>query len=102
MIAQEYNALSASTLTCMAHVPPEPIVPTALDADQRHALESTLDELDNLLGQGDTAAIALFERHTDAIRAVLGSECEALEQQIRRFGFIQAQNHLRSLRGLHD
>ena len=98
VIGQEYNALSAATLACVNYLTTENTAPQALDTQTREALEVVLDELDTLLEQGDTAAIALFENNTDALRTLLGSECEELEQQIRRFGFSQAQTRLHELR----
>ena len=109
IIAQEYNTLSASSMACAeqltspllespAAAPTQAPRTRTLGTEERMALEAVLDELDTLLGQGDTAAIALFERHTTALHLLLRSECEELEQQIRRFGFIQAQIQLQTLR----
>ena len=102
VIGQEYNALSASTLAGMVQVPAESAAPQTLTTHERQALEKVLDELDALLSQGDTAAINLIERHTDALKTLWGADGTVLEQQIKRFGFIQARSHLRNLRGLHD
>ena len=61
-------------------------------------LKAVLDELDRLLGQGDTSAITLFEAHEASLRSVLGSSCDELGQQIRLFGLASAQGALRNLR----
>ncbi|MCF8179585.1 MAG: response regulator [Sulfuritalea sp.] len=62
------------------------------------SLKAVLDELDRLLGQGDTAAIALFEKYEAPLRAVLGPPCDGLGRQIKRFGLEAAQDTLRKLR----
>ncbi|GAB2882323.1 hypothetical protein GCM10027046_08040 [Uliginosibacterium flavum] len=53
-----------------------------------------LKELDNLLGQADTAAIALFEIHTATLKTALGPVSETLGQQISLFDFEAARKTL--------
>ncbi len=62
------------------------------------AVARVLDELDRLLGKGDTEAISLFEAHEASLRTVLGVPCEELGRQIRRFGLMSAQDTLHKLR----
>jgi len=66
------------------------------------SLKAVLDELDRLLGQGDTAAIALFEKCGPSLRTALGPPCDALARQIIRFDLEDAQNTLRKLRKQSD
>ena len=83
-------------LTSLAAVLPYPasrsVDPSLTDTGR---LRVVLDELDSLLAQSDTAAIALFEKHAALLRTVQYNE---LEGQIRQFDFGSALETLRSLR----
>lgn len=113
-VVQEYNTLSDSILACIAYQAPDNSIENTnqdtnqnavnaaiFDDVQHQYLENVLNELDTLLEQGDTAAIALFEQNAPSLRALGGAEFDALAYQIKRFGFTQAQSHLRELRELH-
>ena len=63
-------------------------------------LNAVLDDLDRLLGRGDTTAITLFEEHEASLRAVLGASAEETSRQIRHFDLTAAQDSLRRLRPL--
>ena len=62
------------------------------------ALRSVLQELDALLAQNDTGAIALFEEHASSLRLALGPPAEELGRQIKRFSFEAALVMLQDLR----
>ena len=75
-------------------VPTPAITPPADPATVRAVLE----QLDALLEQSDTAAIALFESHAALLRAALGAQGEQLGREIGRFEFAAAREILRALR----
>jgi hypothetical protein len=54
-----------------------------------------LNELDGLLAESDTAAIALFEKHSATLLASTGLACEQLEKQLKAFDFNAARETLR-------
>ena len=60
-------------------------------------VRAVLDQLDALLAQSDTAAIALFEEHAAALRAALGAQGEQLGRAIGRFEFEAAREKLHAL-----
>jgi HPt (histidine-containing phosphotransfer) domain-containing protein len=62
------------------------------------ALKSVFDELEKLLGQGDAAAIVLFEEHAAELRTTLGPPGEKLGRKIKSFAFEDAREMLRILR----
>ena len=68
---------------------------TPLDAQMQKSL---LDELEARLEQGDFSALALLQDHSGPLRVVLGSSCEDLMRQIKRFDFKAAEETLRGLR----
>ena len=94
-VTAEMAAINAE-LTSLAAVLPYPasrsVDPSLTDTGR---LRVVLDELDSLLAQSDTAAIALFEKHAALLRTVQYNE---LEGQIRQFDFGSALETLRSLR----
>ncbi len=77
-----------------AAAPPPAQTPSADPA----ALHALLDQLDALLAQSDTAAMALYEEHASALRTVLGAQGEQLGRAIGRFDFQAARETLRALR----
>jgi len=87
-------------LTGLASVLPQPAtdLPSELAAPEREALRSVFDELDTLLAQNDTAAIALFDEHAASLRVALGAPCAELERRIKLFDFAAARARLRALR----
>ena len=64
----------------------------------QEALRAVLEQLDALLAQSDTAAMALFDQHAAALRGALGAPGEQLGRAIGRFDFQAARKTLRALR----
>ena len=87
-------ALLATALQSWTAEPASPV----LVLEDAASVTPVLDELDRLLGQGDSDAITLFEAHEASLRAALGEPCEELGRQIKRFRLIAAQETLRRLR----
>ena len=56
-----------------------------------------LNELNELLLQNDTYAIALFEEHESSLQAALGTACTKFGNQIKQFDFETASKTLREL-----
>lgn len=56
-----------------------------------HLAHTVLSQLDHLLSQSDTAAMALFQQHTTLLAAVLGDDFNTLVTQLQRFAFDQAR-----------
>ena len=56
-----------------------------------------LAEMDALLVLGDALALSFFEQQAPQLCAALGSSCEALSQQIKRFEFEAAHQTLQLL-----
>ncbi|MDP3540796.1 MAG: ATP-binding protein [Azonexus sp.] len=67
----------------------------ATSAQDLQDLMQILAELDALLAQSDTAAIALFDLNATKLRGALGPSCDALERQIRQFDFVNAREIIR-------
>jgi len=61
-------------------------------------LRPLLDQLDTLLKQSDTAAIALYQQNTALLGAILGETRARFEGQIFGFDFAPAQQTLQGLR----
>lgn len=74
-----------SDATPQAAVTPCPTVPDA------KLVHTVLSQLDHLLGQSDTAALALFQQHTDTLATVLGDDFSLLTTQLQQFAFDKAQ-----------
>ena len=62
------------------------------------ALQALLDQLDALMAQSDTAAIALYEQHAAELCATLGEPGTRLGHEISQFAFEAARETVRSLR----
>ncbi len=72
-----------------AHAAPSPVpLPDA------QLVRTVLGQLDHLLGQSDTAALALFQQHTEMLSMVLGDEFAMLAAQLQQFAFDKAQETL--------
>lgn len=73
--------------------------PAALDstAPDPEFTKKILKQLEAMLAHNDTAAIALLEAHSAAIRAALGSSFDRLARQIRYFEFDQARQTLQAI-----
>ena len=82
---------SAATTAQPNHAAPNP--PPLPDAQQVRAV---LGQLNHLLGQSDTAALALFQQHTELLTAVLGDAFSVLATQLQQFAFDKAQETLRN------
>jgi len=94
---QEMMALAAALPTSLAPAPAP--APTKDDMPQDpERLRLVLQELETLLALSDTAAIALYQAHADALHAVWGPASTELARQILHFEFEAAQNLLRTLR----
>ncbi|MCX7087194.1 MAG: Hpt domain-containing protein, partial [Methylococcales bacterium] len=65
-------------------------------------LTSMLDELDALLAQSDTAAIALVEKHAVALQAALGQTYAQFAEQFNAFEFEIARDILQDWRQRSD
>ncbi|MFZ4539597.1 response regulator [Propionivibrio sp.] len=61
-------------------------------------LKAVLDELEKLLGQGDAAAIVLFDEHAAELRTALGPPGEEIDREIKKFAFEDAREMLRTVR----
>ncbi len=98
-IRAEMNALTRgfAALAAALPSPPAPRPEDTLRPDP-DALNAVLSELDTLLAQADTAAIAVFDQHAALLRAALGPRCDDLERRVKRFAFDAARELLRSLR----
>lgn len=60
-------------------------------------VKKVLLELDGLLEQNDTAAIALIEEHSPLLRVAMGSPFDILARQIKQFEFEDARETLHSI-----
>lgn len=94
------EAIQLDFVSLAAALPTPPLPPPMIntsppDAD---ALRIMLNELDVLLAQNDTLAIACFQEHAAALHAALGPRCDELARQIRPFQFESARETLRALR----
>jgi PAS domain S-box-containing protein len=96
----EMDAIERDFTALAAALPPPKAIPVPLDAPRldAQALASLLEQLDTLLAQSDTAAIALFEQHAAALHATLGALGEQLGGEIGRFEFDVARDTLRAAR----
>jgi signal transduction histidine kinase len=74
---------------------PTPAQPSATDPE---AVRAVLEQLEKLLAQSDTAAMALFDKHALMLRATLAAPGEKLAREIGRFEFAVALETLRALR----
>jgi two-component system sensor histidine kinase/response regulator len=87
-------------LMALADALPPPDTPMASEpaATDPQTLNAVLEELEALLAQNDTAAVALYEAHAALLRSTLGPPGEALALHIGQFAFESARATLRSLR----
>jgi len=94
----EMDAINRELMALAAVLPPPS--PAAANATPlgKEALRALLEQLDALLAQSDTAAMALFEQHAAALGAALGAQGEQLGREIARFEFAAARESLRGAR----
>ena len=83
--------------SALLHPPAPPHPPVGPSADAVD-LKPVLDQLDALLVQHDTAAIALHAEQTLLLQAALGPRSEELSLQIQQFDFDKARSTLLALR----
>jgi signal transduction histidine kinase/HPt (histidine-containing phosphotransfer) domain-containing protein/ActR/RegA family two-component response regulator len=88
----EFTQLTAA-LPIKPQLAPTPVAPP-LDPQSQLAL---LAEMDALLVLGDASALSFFEQQAPQLCAALGSSCEVLSQQIKRFEFEAAHQTLQVL-----
>jgi two-component system sensor histidine kinase/response regulator len=96
-IRSAMDAASVEFAVLAAAVAPASPVPDPVDVGPQDpaAVAAVLDRLDALLGQADTAAIALFDEHAALLRAALGPACDLLKRQVDGFEFETARETLR-------
>jgi len=99
-IRPEMDAIRREFTTLAAALPPPSAALPAADIAPLNPedLRAVFDDLDAMLAQSDTAAIALFEAHAMALRTALGPHCDELGRQVRQYEFETARETLRSLR----
>ena len=90
----ELSALSAA-LPAGPTLPPPPRHAAPADAE---ILGPLLDQLETLLVQCDTSAVALLEENAPLLLSALGANFDMLSRQIKQFGFDDAIKTLRTLR----
>ena len=78
--------------------PQETLAPNGAVPVDPDIVRAVFNELDALLVQSDTAAIAFFEDHELSLRTALGSSCDDLARQIRQFAFDTAHETLQNQR----
>jgi len=97
------DAIRDEFTTLAATMPPPPSPDPAPAAGETGAspetLAAVLDELDDLLKQSDTTALAVLDKHAALLRTAFPGEGEKLARQIKLFDFETAEQTLRALRG---
>ncbi len=91
-------ATAFSALTAVLGIPPAAPLAAAPAEFKPEEVRAVLSELEGLLGENDTRAIALLEEHAALLRAVLGQPYEALARQLGQFEFEAAAATLRASR----
>ena len=91
-------ATAFSALTAVLGIPPAAPLAAAPAEFKPEEARAVLNELEGLLGENDTRAIALLEEHAALLRAVLGQQYEALARQLGQFDFEAAAANLRASR----
>lgn len=75
-----------------------PVAGIATGGLDDEAIRNVLSQLDALMEQSNTEAIALFEAHAESLLAALGPRGDSLARQIRQFAFDDARQTLHALR----
>ncbi|MDD2934153.1 MAG: PAS domain S-box protein [Methylotenera sp.] len=107
-VATHVEAINHTLITIAATLPSTIAAPIAVDVEMPtlKVLKALLDELDVLLERSDTAAIAFFDSHADALHAALGEPCVALAHELKKFSFETAreilQKMMSSIAGIED
>ncbi len=98
-IRSAMESIQFELVTLATALPPQDVFVSpevvAVDPD---VLRAVLSELDALLVQSDTAAIAVFDEHEPLLRSALGSSFDDFARQIRRFAFEMAHETLQNQR----
>jgi CheY-like chemotaxis protein/HPt (histidine-containing phosphotransfer) domain-containing protein len=94
----EMDAINLELMAIAAALPPPTYPPADAAPLDKEALRAVLDQLDALLAQSDTAAMALFDQHAAGLRTALGTQGEQLGRAIGRFEFEAARSSLRAAR----
>jgi PAS domain S-box-containing protein len=99
-IRPELEAISDELATLAAALPStaKALTSTSSTPSSQETLWAVLDELNTLVGESDTAALALFAEQATLLRSALGPPCAELERHLKKFDFDAAQKILRSLR----
>ncbi len=99
-IKRAMETIQLEFVSLAAALPSPPISPPLMGTAPPNAdtLQIILNELDALLAQNDTLAIACCQEHAAALRAALGPRCDELARQIRQFQFESARETLGALR----
>ena len=92
---------SEFTLLVAALPPPAPPAPAVGDADPAR-LADVLGELENLLKQSDTTALAVLDRHAALLRAAFPGQGELLARQIKAYDFESAELTVQAMRQPQD
>ncbi len=97
-VQHEVQAINQELVSLVAAMPALPRSPAPAPAPvDRQALARVLDQLEALLTQSDTRALALFDEHSVLLQACLGEGAQALSRLIRRFEFEAACALLKTL-----
>ena len=75
--------------------PTAPVATSPAPVPDVQLVRAVLGQLDHLLGQSNTAALTLFQKHTGMLAVVLGDEFGVLTTQLQQFAFDKAQETLR-------
>lgn len=100
VFGREMAAVSDELLSLAAALPaaPAPSSSAEVARPSNAQLAATLDALDDLVRENDTAALSLFDRHAPMLNAALGEASRQLGVQLKRFDFDAARESLRGLR----
>ena len=91
------NELAALAMALPLPSRPENTTPPV----EPEVLRAALTQLDVLLAQNDTAAIAVFEDHAVALKTALGPAGEKFERQLKQFEFEAARETLHNVNTPH-
>jgi len=95
----DMDKISHAFMALMSALPQKPDIVDAASSARVNPeiVKKILHELDTLLAQSDTSAIALLEKNAALLRSALGSLFEKLANQINGFDFDKARETLKIL-----